>query len=300
VLHPEDEALVALGQALVNAGYSHVAVSPESHRRVNARPASLEAATLPDVFGWSRPFSPSLLGDDWLDLMRAANVLEKEGQLFRSSVRFASVAGQLFVHDAFPATSADAVEISADTYRWVSLVTRSVSRAERAVELKCGAGVGCLSLGQGVLAGVLADGNPRALRFARVNARLTGNNRVEVTHSHVLADVPGVVDLVLIHRQSAALDGPGFGIDEATEWVKEALARLPSGGRLLMYGSTPVVRGRDVLLEHVQPVLEAYDVRYEYLELDPDADSHRLDRPALSQVDRIARVGLSVAVPHAG
>jgi hypothetical protein len=75
---PEDRALVALGERLRAEGYRHVTVTPETHRRVNARPGNERAHTLRDVFGWSRPFSPEVLSPGLLALLEASGELLRE------------------------------------------------------------------------------------------------------------------------------------------------------------------------------------------------------------------------------
>jgi release factor glutamine methyltransferase len=54
-----DDALVKLGQLLLERGYRFTTITPESHRRVNARPKT--SSTLRDIFGWSRSFHPEAL-----------------------------------------------------------------------------------------------------------------------------------------------------------------------------------------------------------------------------------------------
>ncbi|PJI53760.1 SAM-dependent methyltransferase, partial [Methylobacterium radiotolerans] len=59
---PEDEeAVLSLGRALRETGYSFTTVTPATHAHVNARPRNAEARSLRDVFGWSRPFRADLV-----------------------------------------------------------------------------------------------------------------------------------------------------------------------------------------------------------------------------------------------
>jgi SAM-dependent methyltransferase len=301
-VNSEDDALLALGRALMAANYKFTAVSPESHRRVMGR-GQVEAQSLQDVFGWSRPFSDELLGADWLDLMREAAVLTPEGRLWRSRVRFATVGDRIFAHSAHPATAPDSVEIDADSYRFVSVLQGSSFRAERAVDLGCGAGIAGLVMSDRALTWTLADVNPRALRFSRINSALNGLTQVEFAHTDLLADVGGDLDLVICHpphriepHGNLYRDGGGpYGVEVAVRTVKESLERLVPGGRLVLYTASPIVNGRDMLLQEVRPVFGAYDSRFEYLVLDPDMDSELLERPEYAQVDRIARVALSAS-----
>ncbi len=73
----EGEALVGLLQALDEAGYHFVTVTPETHRRVVERRRGEPARDLRDVFGWSMPFEADLLGAEVIRLMEDSQVLEE-------------------------------------------------------------------------------------------------------------------------------------------------------------------------------------------------------------------------------
>ena len=65
-------ALVGLGRALRAESYRFVTPTPRTHALVNARPENLEARSLRDIFGWSRPFAPTLLPEALRRLGQAA------------------------------------------------------------------------------------------------------------------------------------------------------------------------------------------------------------------------------------
>src|SRR4051812_8532407 len=88
-----DEALRRLGAALKDADYTFTTVTPATHERVNRRPENARARDLRGVFGWSRPFGPGVLPGEIVDLMAAAGVLERDGDSWRSRVRFSSYDG---------------------------------------------------------------------------------------------------------------------------------------------------------------------------------------------------------------
>ncbi len=69
-LDTESEALLLLGRSLRAVGYRFVTPTPETHRRVNARPENAVARTLRDVFGWSRPFGEGAVPDELVALLR--------------------------------------------------------------------------------------------------------------------------------------------------------------------------------------------------------------------------------------
>ncbi len=73
-------------------------VTPETHRRVNARPTlsgSKRLAGLHEAFGWSRPFPPSLLPDGPLPALLGCDLAFDDGQWLRSRVRFSSLGDDL-------------------------------------------------------------------------------------------------------------------------------------------------------------------------------------------------------------
>jgi SAM-dependent methyltransferase len=303
-VQPTDRALADLGLRLRDLGYRFVTPTPETHRRVNARPESAEARTLRDVFGWSRPFGADALPGDVEALLGAADAVERlPGGLRRSAVRFSSVGDLLFAHSAYPTLDADSVFFGPDTYRFASLLRREVTGARRAVDVGCGSGAGGLSISGRVGELVLSDVSPRALRFAAVNAAIAGA-KAEIVRSDVLSAVDGPVDLVVANppylvdeRRRTYRDGGGArGVALSVRIAREALDRLEPGGRLVLYTATPVVEGRHVLEAELAPVLAgAEEVAYE--ELDPDVFGEELERDAYRDVDRIAVVALTCRRP---
>src|SRR2546428_364496 len=73
------EPLAKLGRALRDAGYAFITPTPASHQRILARGG--QARTLPDVFGWSRPFPPQLLPETQLALLEEAGALVRAREL---------------------------------------------------------------------------------------------------------------------------------------------------------------------------------------------------------------------------
>lgn len=285
-------ALLALGRALVAAGYDWVCPSPDTQALVNGRFPNRQAHDLSGVFGWSRPFSPELLSqplpEALVGALRDAGVLQSasDGATLRSRVRFSSFAGTLVAHSAWPTHDADAVFFGPDTYRFGAFIERELhqpaaahrhagehGRAHTVVDLGCGSGAG------GILAARLlqtdadavahpvrllfTDVNARALRFAAVNAELAGVPHFECRHSDVLANVPEPVDLVLAHppglldpqERSYRHGGGELGTGLALHIVEQSLQRLAPGGRLLLYTTAPVVNGVDVLWRALRPLL---------------------------------------------
>lgn len=300
-LNDDDQALLALGLALTRCGYQFTTITPASHERVMGREPGREARDVRDVFGWSRPFRPEVLGDELWALTRAAGVARELGDgRHRCSVRFSSLAGQLHAHSAFPTTEPDAVFFGPDTYRFAALLERRVRPgAERLLDVGCGSGAGGLSLHRQASELVLADLNPRALRFARVNAALAGATRVSLVESDLYAAVDGSFDAIVANppylvddRLRAYRHGGARGIELAVRIVTEGVPRLVPGGQLVLYTATPVVDGRDLLHDALAPRLREHPHRYE--ELDPDVFGEELSGPAYADVDRLSLVGLTL------
>jgi methylase of polypeptide subunit release factors len=301
----DSDALLALGQALQQAGYQFTTITPATHRRVNGRPENAWARDLRGVFGWSRPFREDTLPAPMLALMRQAGVLaERDGKLC-ATVRASTIGTRLYFHSAFPTRDEDAVFFGPDTYRYVAALTRAMADLRpprRAVDIGAGGGPGAIEVAARFPAAQVfaADINERALALARVNARLAGTNNVQARHSDLLNDLDGEFDLVLSnppfildpdklrYRHGGDMRGAGLSL----QIVDAALDRLATGGTLLLYTGIAIVDGRDEFLETIRPRLEAACGSWRYEELDPDIFGGQLDCEGYEEVERIAAVWL--------
>jgi release factor glutamine methyltransferase len=300
-----ESALVEVGRWLRERDYQFVTVTPETHRRVNARAGAALATTLRDVFGWSRSFEEALLPAEILAALRRAEAVVKRDGRLAATVRFSTLAGGIYVHSAYPTRDEGAVFFGPDTYRFCELLAREVGRALRVVDVGCGSGAGGLMLASRAREIVLADINPQATRFARVNAELAGAAaRVEVVQGDLFAPVTRAFDLAIANppylvdaEQRTYRDGGGdLGTGLAVRIVREALERLSPGGRLILYTGAPIVDGEDRVRAAIEPLLAARGARWTYAELDPDVFGEELDTPAYAGVDRIAAVALVASV----
>jgi len=315
----QDAALVALGKRLRGEGYRFVTTTPASHARVNRRAerdAKGNGGLLARVFGWNQPFAAGDLPSDLLDLMRAAEILQKDGAACRSTIRLSTLDDLIFVHSGFPTTAADTVFFGPDTYRFARAI-KSVLREpgfapRRIVDIGAGSGAGgfCAAslLGPGQVSHLLlTDINDAALRFCAVNAAINGIADAEFRRSDILRDVPEPFDLVLCNppylRDPAARlyrhGGGEWGFDLSLRVVEEAIDRLAPGGRLLLYTGSPIVAGADLFFNAVRPVLESRRVAHSYEEIDSDVFGEELDAPPYDGADRIAVVLLQIRSPLA-
>lgn len=305
---PANDPLLALARAVQATGYSFVTPTPASHARVNGRAGNAWARDLRDVFGWSRPFRAEVVPAPILDAMRAAGVVEAvvvagEGW-YRSSVRFSSLDGLLFVHSAYPTVAADAVFFGPDTYRFARAIAAHGSRqtVRRAVDVGCGAGPGAILVARAYPgAEVLAvDINPAALHMTRVNAALAGV-AVTAQESDLLGSAEGSFDLIVANPpylvdpgERAYRHGGGpLGAGLSLKILETAIKRLAPGGTLLLYTGAAIVDGQDPFAGGSQTRLAGAGLSWTYRELDPDVFGEELERDVYAAADRIAAVLLT-------
>lgn len=311
-----DAALVDLGRELQAAKYRFVTVTPETHRRRLANDTARDrsaARDARDVFGWSKPFRADVLPARWVDLLRRARALDENGEELRARVRASTLGEDLFFHSAYPTTSADSVFFGPDTYRYARLIESAArerpagARTGTIVDVGCGAGPGGIVALRAGLASraILVDVNDAALRLARVNAMLAKlEDSVTAVASDVLSSVADPIDVVVTNppylKDPGARtyrDGGGaFGEALAVRIVREALGRVRSGGRIVVYTGVAIVDGEDVFLREIEPLCREARATWTYEEIDPDVFGEELETAAYASADRIAAVGLHVHV----
>ena len=291
-------SLLALGTWLKRANYRFVTVTPETHRRVVARPPR-RARDLTDVFGWNLPFHYDVVTPEIMDLLRAGHLVEEdENGRCMSRVRFSSLEGGLYAHSPFPTEAIDSVFLGPDTYRFCRAIRQAALEPKVVVDIGCGSGAGGIVAGRNAKKVILADINEKALLFAEVNAQLNDARNVETVRSDLLAGVSDVPDLIVAnppylldplartYRDGGGAHGEGL----AVRIVEESLRRLRRGGTLLLYTGVTMVRGEDPFLRAVTPTLEAARAKVRYEEIDPDVFGEELSLPAYAAADRIALV----------
>lgn len=303
-----DEALLQLGQRLRADGYRFTCVTPATQARNNARPGAEQASNLRDVFGWSRPFLPSLISLDELEQLRAAQVLREEGDRLRSNVRWSSLDDLLLVHSAYPTEASDAVFFGPDSYRFAQVIhdhlQHSPTRVQHAVDIGCGSGVGALVIARAAHHAQVSavDINPLALRYTAINAALAGVGNVSVEPSDLLDGISGAFDLIVANppymldagQRTYRHGGGALGAELSLRIVEQARERLSPGGSLLLYTGVAIVGGRDALLEAIRLRLAGPQWAWVYREVDPDVFGEQLLEPGYERVERIAAVSLTV------
>lgn len=296
----QDALLLQLGRWLAQQQYRFTTVTPATHQRVNARPRNQRGKSLTDIFGWSRPFAPSALPKQVFEWLSSSEQLERDGELCRSRVRFSTLDDALYVHSAFPTEHEDDVFFGPDTYRFSRLLRTLSGRFARAIEVGAGTGAGLLTIRRLCASLYLTDINPRALRFAAVNAALQ-DATVNLVQSNVLSGVTGAFDLICSNppylvdpKKRSYRHGGERGIELPVRIVEESLQLLSRRGTLLLYTGAPVVSGQDLFRERLTPILRGFNGSVVYEELDPDVFGEELEAEAYGDVERISLVSLRV------
>ncbi len=307
------EPLYRVGCWLRDTGYRFTTVTPLTHARVLNRACRQTADSLADVFGWNLPFHPRFLPPAILSALQQAQVLTKVGEgLLRSSIRFSTLGGALYLHSGYPTAAADAVFFGPDTYRFAALIERTLpllnsEGIQRIADIGCGTGAGGITAMQ-LLRDcssqlLLTDINPLALQYAAINAAFAQVENVDLYCGDLFVPVPGPLDLILANppylldadERTYRHGGGELGSGLSLRIVQEGLPRLAAGGMLILYTASPILAGgRDIFYEALNPILENTGLRYEYREIDPDVFGEELEKTGYRRVERIAVVSLVI------
>ncbi len=299
----ENQSYLNIARLLQESQYEFVAITPESHRRVLDRGGL--GQDVRDIFGWNKPFISSALPEIVLAELQKIDAVKVVNDHYVSTIRFATLRNNIYLHSGFPTTDRDAVFFGPDTYRYARFLQQNVTSANRVVDVGCGSGAGGLSLSDRVENICLADINPLALKYASINAEVAGvSERTETTFSNILAQLKGEADLVIsnppylvddskrAYRHGGELLGAGLSV----EIVRQALSHLNKGGKLVLYTASAIVNGVDTFWQAIQPCLANRNLAVQYEEIDPDVFGEELERNAYHTVDRLAVVGLIVDI----
>jgi methyltransferase family protein len=301
----DSDALVELLALLRSEGYTNHAITPHSHAIVNARPYNFMANDSVGALGWSRQFTPVVLGDQLFDLLQKANVIEKSAHGWKSKIRVSNYHRLLFLHSSFPTHHHDSVFFGPDTYRFVRALENHLAGVDtasikRAVDICSGSGIAAivtaLALPDCEVIGV--DINDRALEFSRINAIAANAPNVDFTKSDLLKNVEGQFDLIVANppylidqlEREYRHGGGEFGEQLSLDIIDTALARLNPNGTLLLYTGSAIVDGYDSFEEKLASKLDGLNQSHHYQELDPDVFGEELLNPVYSMCDRIAAV----------
>jgi methylase of polypeptide subunit release factors len=297
-----EAALAELLHCLKLRGYRHTTVTPKTHETVLSRRLE-RRLTLADIFGWNRAFEKADLETDLYALLERAEALDVgTDDQFRTKIRVATLGAGLFVHSAFPTDEKDAVFFGPDTYRFVRFLEMQSSKlphTEVIADIGAGSGAGGIMAASmfGAARTILVDINPRALRYARINAEAAAVDAEFLESDQVpecdllIGNAPYLMDDGgREYRHGGDLLGGAVSLD----WIEQGLRKLRPGGTILLYSGAAYVDGRSPLLDAVEDACRAEDARLEVQELDPDVFGEQLLEPGYEDVERIAAVGLSI------
>jgi SAM-dependent methyltransferase len=308
----EDNALVELLGKLRARGYRFTTITPRSHGRVISRIGREQARTMEDALGWSLDFATHVLPEDVRNCLGRADMIDRNGGVWRSRLRVSSLGDDLFLHSAYPTDAADAVFFGPDSYRFADVIAAELALelpplTPRVVDIGAGAGVGGLVVARICPEAeiVLCDINPNALRLARINLAAAGV-AATLIESNGLERVEGSFDLAVINPPYIVdPDGPAYrdgggnhGAQVALELSAEAVDRLNPGGRLILYTGSPIIAGKDRLRATLAQLAADYGASLSYREIDPDVFGEELARPVYQEVDRIALVAAVITAPR--
>lgn len=294
---------MALLQALAARGYQFTTPAPATYRRVYLRRGRVQAKSLADVFGWSLPFDPEVVGRELMDLLQGGEMLAHQGRHLASRFRVATLGGMQFLHSAYPTRQSHSVFFGPDSYRFADFIRAempALPAGARLLDIGAGSGVGgifaeTLAPKSRVL---LADVNPQALRLAAVNAEVA-NVPAEFRDGDGL-DRPGErFDLIVANPPYVGgasgpvyrAGGGSMGAEVSLRWAEAALKQLAPGGRLLLYTGSAIVAGEDPLRRALSEAADRAGCALRYRELDPDVFPGLLLRPSYWASERIAAVG---------
>jgi SAM-dependent methyltransferase len=304
-------ALVALLAFLREQKYRFVTATPATHGRVNRRTGNERAQSVRDVFGWSRPFARDLLPEPLFDVLTGGCIILEGDAGWQSFVRASSLDEDIFLHSAFPTSSADAVFFGPDTYRFARAIKANLSEprlVRRALDLGCGSGAGGVVLAKNSVCRelVLSDINNSALQLACVNADAAGVHDVRTTYSDLFDQLDGEFDLIVANppylndplQRTYRHGGGALGSDLSLRIALGAKDKLASGGSLLLYTGSPIVAGVDHFKRAIERAFSGSGILLSYEEIDPDVFGEELEGDTYGHVDRIAAVVLTVQRPE--
>jgi len=198
-------------------------------------------------------------------MLRDAGVLAVEDGAYRSLARATPWQGRLMWHDAPPGFRESWVFLGADSLEFARQIARrsgrSGSRYGRVLDVCTGAGIHALMFAGMADRVVGVDINPRAIAFAKLNAELNAVANVTFCLSNLFDGVPpGRFNLVISNTPFVFLpdelrprcvdgDGGAMGIELALKLIDGLSARLEPDGTAIIHANSPVVEGRDLLME---------------------------------------------------
>ncbi len=309
-------ALKVVLDCVAATGYRFTTPTPLTHRIVLKNRTGAAAKSLRDIFGWNLPFAAQTISPILFEAMKAAGILSIEGEQYKTTLRIATLDGELFLHSCFPTTQEDTVFFGPDTYRFARLIRQSLQHCpphlpvQRILDIGCGSGAGGIMSARTLielglvkpdkLDVVMNDINLDALRLTEANA-LSAKIPIKTVLGDAFAVVAGQFDLIVCNppylddgdERLYRHGGSGLGRALGLRLAEEALSHLAPGGRLVLYTGVAIVDGVDKFIRELEPILRAGRYDWHYEEIDPDIFGEELLQTQYKSAERIAAVGLT-------
>jgi hypothetical protein len=194
-------------------------------------------------------------------------LIERDGG-WQSRLTVTPVGSKLFFHDdnrIHVHEKMDHVFCGRCSMRLVARVAEvgATRRFTRGLDLCTGSGVQGLSMSGSCDEVVLGDVNPRALAYARANARVNGVTNSRTVLSDLFSEIDGKFDIItantpflLLQEGSKALSGYGghLGMEVELRLYQQLDERLMPGGISLVVASSAIVRGENVLATRLREI----------------------------------------------
>ncbi|ATO18219.1 methyltransferase small domain protein [Acinetobacter sp. LoGeW2-3] len=303
----QQQALLYLLNYLKQQKYQFTAITPLSHQRIlDRRQSNLNnEITLKDIFGWNLRFKKTNLDPVLFSLLEEHQLLQVQGNQYLSQVRVASLDNELFIHSAFPTMEQDAVFFGPDTYRFAYHLKQYLASQshpfKRALELCCGTSATAVSIAKyfpDFDELVVADLNPKALLYSRINIDFAGYKNIHPVHSNLFSNIKGKFDLIFAnppylidpHQRHYRHGGHELdGCDLSFRIIKEGIQRLNPQGCLFLYTGVTITQDGNRFLQHLENLMKQNtNLSWSYEEIDPDIFGEELEQPAYQHVERIA------------
>ena len=200
---------------------------------------------------------------------KEAGLLEAVNGSLISRVRATPWRGKIFWHDPPPNFRESFVFCGPDSISFAHHLEAELKRSpgrryKRALDVCTGSGIHALMLSERADRIVGADLNPRAIAYARLNARLQNRGAIQFILSDLLKQVPsGRYDLVVSNMpllflpeplRSSCLDGNAgrMGIELPLQLLDQLGDRLAENGVALLHVNSAVAGGRDLLTDEIR------------------------------------------------
>ncbi|OAL78502.1 methyltransferase small domain protein [Acinetobacter sp. SFB] len=303
----QHQALLFLLNYLKQKDYHFTAITPLSHQRILDRNKNIKDITLRDIFGWNLAFAETDLESSLFTILKENQLIHFQEGYWFSNVRVASLEDQLFIHSSFPTVQQNAVFFGPDTYRFVYHLKQYLSDKpqpfKRGLELCCGTSAAAISMAKhypDFNEIMVADLNPKALSYSKINASFADLNNITPVYSNLFSNIEGRFDLIFANppylidadqRQYRHGGNMLDGNELSFNIVKQGMQRLNPLGCLFLYTGVAIRPNGNPFLEELKKLLTPYsNIKWSYEEIDPDVFGEELEQPAYQHIERIALV----------